>query len=329
MANRDFIALGDITTDAFIDIKDATVNCDIDRNTNMLCVRFGDKIPYEKVTVVPAVGNAPNAAVSAHRLGLESALVTNLGDDMYGKEQIAQLEKEGVDCEYVTVHEGADSNYHFVLQYEEERTILVKHYEYKYAMPDIGAPQWLYLSSLAENSVPYHHEIAEYVRSNRDINLAFQPGTFQMQLGYEELKDIYEVSKIFFVNKDEAKRILMTDDDDIKHLLEGITRLGPEIAVVTDGPDGAYAYDGADYWHMPMYPDPAPPVDRTGAGDSFSSTVVAALALGEDLPTALSWGPINSMSVVQYIGAQEGLLIREKLFEHLENRPEHYQISKI
>ena len=80
---------------------------------------------------------------------------------------------------------------------------------------------------------------------------------------------------------------------------------------------------------MPMYPDPAPPVDRTGAGDSFSSTFVAALALGNDIPTALSWGPINSMNVVQYIGAQAGLLTRDKLEEFLANKPEHYEPKKI
>jgi sugar/nucleoside kinase (ribokinase family) len=78
-----------------------------------------------------------------------------------------------------------------------------------------------------------------------------------------------------------------------------------------------------------MYPDPKPPVDRTGAGDSFSSTFTTALALGKDIPTALSWGPINSMSVVQYIGAQEGLLTREKLEQYLKNAPADYIPKKI
>ena len=70
-------------------------------------------------------------------------------------------------------------------------------------------------------------------------------------------------------------------------------------------------------------------VDRTGAGDSFSSTFTGALALGHDIPTALSWGPINSMSVVQYIGAQEGLLTREKLEQYLADAPLDYRTKKI
>lgn len=331
MAERlDFVALGDITTDAFIMIKDAEVTCEIDREACKLCVRFGDKIPYEDLEVIPAVGNSPNAAVSAHRLGLNSALATNIGDDQFGKEDLETLNKEGVITDYVRVHEGMKSNYHFVLRYEEERTILVKHYEYDYQLPQFSeTPAWMYLSSLGENSLPFHHEIAAYVKEN-NVKLAFQPGTFQMKLGYEALKDIYEASELFFCNKQEAKRILdMPDENDIKVLLKAMRERGPNIAVITDGPEGANVYDGNEMLHMPMYPDPAPPVDRTGAGDSFSSTFTAALSLGHDIRTALSWGPINSMSVVQYIGAQKGLLTREKIEEHLKNAPADYQATVI
>ena len=106
--------------------------------------------------------------------------------------------------------------------------------------------------------------------------------------------------------------------------------LGPTLPVITDGPHGAFTVDTDDQaWRMPMYPDPAPPVDRTGAGDSFSSTFTSAIILGKDPAEALSWGPINSMSVVQHIGAQEGLLQREQLEEYLKNRPDDYVPSKV
>lgn len=325
----DFVAVGDITTDAFIQIKDATVNCEINRDTCMLCVRFGDKIPYESVTVVPAVGNSPNAAVSACRLGLRSALATNLGDDNYGKEDLERLLEEGVITDYVRVHKGKESNYHYVLRYEAERTILVKHHEYPYELPAFETPpKWMYLSSLGENSIPFHHEIAKYIKEHPETKLAFQPGTFQIKLGYDSLRDIYEVSELFFCNKEEARKILKTGTDDIDELLASMRELGPKIVIVTDGPNGAHVFDGNETWHMPMYPDPKPPVDRTGAGDSFSSTFTAALALGHDIPTALSWGPINSMSVVQHIGAQKGLLTREQLEKYLNNAPKDYKPSK-
>ncbi len=160
--------------------------------------------------------------------------------------------------------------------------------------------------------------------------MAFQPGTFQISLGHEALKDVYENTEIFFCNKEEAQQILKTTEQDIPTLIRGIRELGPTIPVVTDGPNGAFTVDADDQaWHMPMYPDPAPPVDRTGAGDSFSSTFTAAIIQGKDPAEALSWGPINSMSVVQYVGAQEGLLTMDKLQEYLDKRPDDYQPSKI
>ena len=330
MEKLDFVAIGDITTDAFIKLQNARVNCDINDENCQLCVDFGAKIPYESVTEVRSVGNSPNAAVSANRLGLNSAIVTNLGDDDNGKKMLARLQEEGVTTEFVKVEAGKESNYHYVLLYEHERTILIKHHEYEYRLPDFEVPpQWLYFSSVGENSLSYHHEIAAYVKAHPETKLAFQPGTFQIKLGADILKDVYEATELFFCNKKEAQSILRTDSSDMKELLDSIRALGPKIAIITDGPRGAFASDGTEAWMMPMYPDPAPPVDRTGAGDSFSSTVTAMLALGMTLPEALARGPINSMSVVQYIGAQEGLLSREKIEELLTQAPTDYKISTI
>ncbi len=329
MSKVDFLSIGDITTDAFIRIKDASVHCDLNRENCELCLRFGDKVPYEEVYVVPAVGNSPNAAVSASRLGLSSGLVTNIGDDQNGKDCMAQLHKDSVDTSLVAVHPGMKTNYHYVLWYEEERTILVKHQAYPYMLPNLGSPKWLYVSSLGGNSLAYQREIAAYVKEHPGISLAFQPGTFQIQAGYEALKEVYEVSKIFFCNKEEACRILSAQSNDIKELLEGVRRLGPSVVCITDGPNGAYAYDGEQFLFTPMFPDPKPPLNRTGAGDAFASTFTVALALGEPLEKALAWGPVNSAYVVQGIGAQAGLLTRAELEKHLAEAPEGYKVKKI
>ncbi len=89
----DFVAIGDITIDAFIQLskKDATVVCDIEGKPCQIMMNFGDKLPFEDVTIVNAVGNSPNAAVSAHRLGLRAALVSNLGHDRNGKDCLDAL----------------------------------------------------------------------------------------------------------------------------------------------------------------------------------------------------------------------------------------------
>ncbi len=324
----DFLAIGDIVTDAFIKLSEAEVKECINHERQELCISFGDKVPYDFVKVVKGVGNSANAAVSAARLGLKSGLVANVGADQYGKECIETMQAEKVNTEYMKTHEEKTSNYHYVLWYGVERTILVKHEHYDYQWPTLASnPKWLYLSSLGNNTEAYHMQIAEYVKNNPEVKLAFQPGTFQMKMGVEALKDIYARTEIFYCNVEEARRILNTHESDKKALMKMLAQLGPKQIVMTDGIDGAYAFDGTENWFMPIYPHT--PFERTGAGDAFESTVTAALALGKPLNEALTWGPINSMSVVQKIGAQEGLLTREKLEEYLKNAPVEYQLKKL
>lgn len=327
--NYDFLAIGDTVTDAFIRLKEASVHCTIDRERCEICMRFADKIPYESVTVVPAVGNSANAAVAATRLGLSSALISNVGDDYFGKECLDALQAEKVSTDFVAVHPGQKTNYHYVLWYEDDRTILIKHEEYAYSIPQISDPKWIYLSSLGEHSLSFHEVLVRYLESHPDIQLAFQPGTYQIKFGKEALAGIYRRASITICNTEEARHILGIEEPDVKKLLSKFAELGPKLVVITDGVKGAYAYDGHDMWFMPPYPDPKPPLERTGAGDAFSSTVVSCLALGKSLEDALRWAPVNSMSVVQQIGARAGLLSASEIEDWLKKAPADYQPKKL
>ncbi|MBU6430877.1 carbohydrate kinase family protein [Patescibacteria group bacterium] len=327
--NFDFIAIGDATIDAFIRIKEASVNCGINKNNCQLCLDYGNKIPYESVTVVPAVGNSANAAVAAARLGLKSAFVGNIGNDQNGKDCLGAFRANNVCAKFIKIHKDKKTNYHYVLWYEDDRTILIKHEKFDYSLPNIGSPKWIYLSSLGENSLPFHFEITAYLKKNQEINLAFQPGTFQMKFGAEKLSEIYKLTKVFICNLQEAQRILNTKEENPVELAKMIADLGPKITVITDGRKGAHTYDGENVWFMPLYPDPRPPFERTGAGDAFSSTFVAALAMGKTIEEALMMAPVNSMSVVQKIGAQAGLLTLQEMEGYLKNAPSNYKPSKI
>ena len=217
-----------------------------------------------------------------------------------------------------------------MLWYGAERTILIKHQDYEYTLPNVGSPKWVYFSSVNETAYPgFHNKLVEYLVKHTEINFAFQPGKFEIKLGKEKLARFYQRAQIFFCNVEEAERILGLRDREAKELLTEMHKLGSKTVVITDGPRGAYAYDGANFWQMPIYPDPKPPYSRTGAGDAFSSTTVAALALGKTLPEALAWAGINSMAVVQKVGANVGLLSRAKLEEYLKIAPVDYQAKKL
>lgn len=333
MGQIDILSIGDIVTDAFIKLLDdqARVVND-DRNSKWLAMPFATKLPFDHVEEAVAVGNAANAAVAFARLGLTTGFVTNVGGDQAGRDMIAALDGNDVDIRFVRVNPRKKSNYHYVLWYKDERTILIKHEDYKYHWPHLRkgeVPRWVYFSSISDHAIEYHDQVVEWLDENPTVRMAFQPGTYQMKAGTKRLKEIYKRTEVLILNREEAAFVSDGSREDIPDLFNRLHALGAKIVIITDGPDGAYASDGTNRYSMPLYPDPSPPVERTGAGDAFASTLVAAIVKGLSLEEALTWAPINSMSVVQHVGAQTGLLKEKQLLEWLHHAPAKYHPTKL
>lgn len=328
----DVVSIGDIVTDAFIKLLDDKAVTYENEEGKWLAMPFATKLPFDHVEIIEAVGNAANAAVAFARLGLDSDFVTNVGADAHGRDMIKALDKRGVDTRFVRINRGKKSNYHYVLWYKDERTILIKHEKYNYHWPHLRPdeiPKWVYFSSISEGAIEYHDQVADWLDENPRVKLAFQPGTFQMSAGTERLKRIYQRSEVLVLNREEAVLVGGGNYDDLHDLFNCLHALGPRIVVITDGPNGAYASDGENRFQMPLYPDPGPPIDRTGAGDSFASTFVAALIKGNTIEGALQWAPINSMNVVQKVGAQAGLLTEKELTHYLTHSPDWYRPTRM
>lgn len=320
----EFVSIGDTVIDAFI--KLSVGHIEETAHGSELCLPYGAKIPFDEVYILPAVGNSANAAVSASRLGVKSGIITSLGNDSYGEDCIKQFTKENVSTDFIRREDGKKTNYHYVLWKGDDRTILIKHEEFTPAIPEIGSPKWMYLSSLGKHTLPFHFDIISYLESHPEINFAFQPGTFQLAYGHE-IVELYKKTSVVCMNKEEAEGLLSLEGVTMKELLNGLETFGPKTVIITDGPRGAYMKYDNTYFNMPVYPDIAPPYERTGAGDAFFSTFIAYMAKGYDPSEAIKRAPINSMNVVQHIGAQEGLLTEDKIEEYLKNAPESYKLT--
>lgn len=328
----EILSVGDVVTDCFIKLPDDGGHTYYNEQGAWLSVPFGTKMPFEQVVVVPAVGNASNASVSFARLGFKSALMANIGDDRHGREILSALNKNKVDTDFVRIQHSKISNYHYVLWYKEDRTILIKHEQYKYYWPHLRRdeiPHWVYFSSISEHALDFHDDLVDWLEDHPDTKLAFQPGTFQMKAGTERLKRVYKHSEVLLLNREEAAGVSRGDHSNLNDLFDKLHALGPKIVVITDGPHGAYASGPEGRFKMPNYPDPKPPFERTGAGDAFSSTFVAALAKGSNIEGALQWAPINAMSVVQQVGAQAGLLDEAQIGRLLEKAPDWYKPTRL
>lgn len=312
----DLITIGDSTIDTFIRIHEASIECDINRRDCKICVPYGSKVPVDAIAYGVA-GNAANVAVGAARLGLKTAIYTNLGGDDQGKRIKEELIKNGVSDDYIFTNKGKESNLSVVLTFQGERTIFVYHTDWFYSLPKLTSASWVYLTSMAQSFTASNimDEICHYVDRVK-AKLVFSPGTYQLKADVKRYPRVLELCELLIVNLEEAKRILGIDTSDFVKLgdiLSRLTLLGPKMVVVTDGTNGSYATNGYEFLKAGVIKTQV--FEKTGAGDAYSSGLVGALVNGQDLKEAMIWGTINAASAISVIGPQKGLLRQDELLK--------------
>jgi sugar/nucleoside kinase (ribokinase family) len=72
-------------------------------------------------------GNAANNAVGSARLGLKTAILTNIGTDLVGETILHKLHSEHADVSFITKETKGASNASTVIAYSGERTIFTFH----------------------------------------------------------------------------------------------------------------------------------------------------------------------------------------------------------
>ncbi len=276
----------------------------------MLCELYGKKIEIKDI-VVTTGGGATNAAVCFERMGLQSALVSCVGRDFWGRMVREQLEEEGVSLLYLqTNKKHKTSSSTALVGLDGDRTILVhrgasNYLSWRGVDWDRLDGRWAYISSLG-GDFTLLEKILQWSK-DKGVKLAFNPGGSELR-EKERLWKILPYFEILLVNKQEAMQL--TGESDLR--AAWFYSCGSEIVVVTDGQKGAHAYT-KDKNHIHQNAIIAKAVEVTGAGDAFGSGFVAGLINGLKIEKALETAAYNSSSVVEHIGPKAGLLFWPEL----------------
>ncbi|OGH60082.1 MAG: hypothetical protein A2725_00330 [Candidatus Magasanikbacteria bacterium RIFCSPHIGHO2_01_FULL_33_34] len=316
----DIIAIGDTTTDIFLDIDENSKLCKVDKRTQELKFKFKSKIPVMGVHRVIGGGNAPNHVMGASRLGLKTAIYTVVGHDDVGDSFYHKIDKEGISNKYISYDSKNGTNLSTIIDYDEERTVLSYHADRKYKLPEFENTKWIYFSSISGNHDEFNEQLVNYIKNN-SVKLAFNPGSRQMILGLVKLKKIFEVSDIVFVNKSEAER-LVGEASSIKNLMKKFYNLGMKIAVITDGQKGSYSFDGTTFYKINIFKSKV--LETTGCGDAYGSGFLSAIIKKKTIAEAMKWGSINASSVISKIGSQDGLLTKKQM-ESILSKHDYFQ----
>jgi len=323
----DIITIGAIKLDTFIQIEKAYVDCKEKKSeSQLLSIPYGQKNTVGNVDLQIA-GSAPNVAIGITKLRGKSAVYSEMGKDIIHTMAINFLKKQKVDTRYIQASTEQKSSFAAVLNYKGESTQLVAHDGNNYRLPKkMPRTRWIHLSEQGSGYEKLYKDIIALVKS-KGVLVSFNPGTVQIKESRDEFFKLLKQTEVLFVNRVEAERILkLKKGKNIQEMLIGLYQLGPKQIVITDGRQGAYAYDGVNMFFAPMFPGDR--VEATGAGDSFSTGYLGAIMHQKNIDEALAWGSINAASVVQYIGPVDGLLGVRKIQEFMRENPE-YQVQLI
>ncbi|MGI6278336.1 MAG: carbohydrate kinase family protein [Patescibacteria group bacterium] len=304
----DIITVGSATVDVFLQSDDFVID---DRGRESL-VLSGGKVEVAK-RVMAVGGGGTNTAAGFSRLGLNCACVARFGNDWAGNWLKEGLAEEEFDKAYLRQINGEETDFSTILLSSTgERIILTFRGQTRvdkdiFPFKALSQTRWLYLASL-EGNVALLEEVVDKAKIYK-ISTVLNPGNLEL-VHQEELAKIFPKVKVLILNEEEAKSFWGKD------YLEKIKDAGPEIVIVTCGKQGAYFYQSGKISKEPALEGKV--IDATGAGDAFSTGLVAGLIWGKSLPEAVKIGMIESLSVIGQIGPKAGLLSKKELEERLK-----------
>ena len=312
------VVFGSARIDAFMELPEELADqyCKLDTQDCFIELSYASKLPLNDVNFLVG-GNGANVAVGSKRLGVDSTLIAELGCGPLGDYAKRELENQ-INMNFVTQTEGVNQGFGAVIVYQGERTILSYYAPERPPFPkNLEAAEWVYLTSVGEQFEEFYEDVYAWFEKHR-ARLAFNPGGRQIKKGTDWLGRYLKKTELLLVNREEAEEIvgMSKTEGREKELLDALNKLGPKIPVVTDGRDGSFAKKDSKYFRVGILPIDS--IERTGAGDSYSTGCLSALIKGKGLKEALTWGTINAGSVIGYIGPEDGLLREDQLPEWLE-----------
>ena len=308
----DIISIGSATRDIFMKSEQFKIVEDKSFVTGQAeCFALGSKIEIKDM-VFASGGGGTNTAVTFARQGLKTSCVGAIGNDFNGRDLIAELVQEGVNTEYFQINKDGRTAYSVILVHESgERTILSykgegQNFDVKKIPFDKFNTRWLFLDSLGG-----HYDLLETAVNwavKNGVKLATDPGGKELDHGLEKLKPLLKYFSIVKMNQEEAAKLTGISYEKEEEIFKLMDEVIDGVFLMSKGPDGVVASGGEDIYRAGV-PD-SPVVERTGAGDAFSSGCVAEYIRSEDIVKAIQFATANASSVVTQYGAKAGILKR-------------------
>lgn len=283
-------------------------------SVNMDLVLISEKVPVGGETVlgesyayIPG-GKGANQGVAAARLGADVTFVGRVGEDANGKELKGNLQKEGINAEFVIEDPESSTGLAAIMLEEtgQNRIIVIPGANMKITKEDLQtAFEHTYDAVIVQLEIP-DEIVLEACRLGKEKNIPviLDAGPAK-NFPLEQLEGL----EILSPNESEAFALTGLEVNSIESA-EKVAKLLTERSnaktiVLKMGAQGAYLYEDGEGEFFPAHKVNA--VDTTAAGDAFTAALTVKYISSGDIKEAIRFANVVGALTVTRMGAQPSL----------------------
>ncbi len=288
-------------------------------NTDMVIKTHNFPAPGETILggrfLMNAGGKGANQAVAAARLGGMVTFVGKIGDDIFGKQAVQQLEDEGINVDFVAVDPENPSGVALItVDKKGENSIVVapgsngtlSSADFDKALAELDDSEFVLMQ--LEIPIPTVEHIAR-MATKKQKKVVLNPAPAAV-LTDELLQNLYIITP----NETEAELltgIKVTDEQSALKAALFLNGKGVDLVIITMGSAGAFLLSNGKSEIISAPKVEA--VDTTAAGDTFNGALVVALSEGKTIQESIAFANKAAAISVTRIGAQSSVPFRKEI----------------
>lgn len=248
----------------------------------------GESVGGSAFAMAPG-GKGGNQAAQCAALGAQAFMITQFGDDLFGRALLASLKAKGIETGEVSIRAGMATGASTVFATPEDYSSIIYPGAAADMEPDDVARRVAALAPLdmllLQLEIPIALSLAA-ARAARDggARVVLNPSPAPR---HGEADALLALTSILVVNRVEAALILgrSVEESGIEAAAKDLGGMGPPLVIITLGREGSAAWDGEHFHRQASFSIVV--ADTVGAGDAFLGTLSLAIAEGLALPDAL------------------------------------------
>jgi ribokinase len=333
----------------------------LNADTSFLLLEEGRKT--EAVEVSTHVGGgAINAAVAMSRLGFDVATLVKLGRDHRAETILSHLMREGISTRWVLRDRRAPTGASVLVSSHDRNAAIFTFRGANTLLEEADLKQdafgvdVVYVSSLSNESADTFPTIVSRAKAHGAL-VATNPRVRQLSSRGQAFQEALAKIDILAINRSEADVLVPSlvarfgeggrslplapgetpprlaarglagggHEMTLPAFFDALSKIGPRHVVVTDGRNGAFLGTPEAIHYCPAVLE-TNVMGTAGAGDAFSATFTACIALGYKPEDALRAAAVNAASVVRHTDTQTGLLTPEKITAEMASHAEQLSV---